>query len=186
MKGSVFDFGGRVVSGFQRSQGFLPAGAIAYYTLLAIVPLFVVLLVGLSHVADEHRLLDTVASNLQLVVPSNGRIVPDSTDSAGGAAALAPVRTGQGRRAARPVGQLVNTSTAATLGPLGPVQPVASECGQADPVVRRHRLAPGRPAVYLDLVEPARRDGCVDEHDLRPLGLQSRDGTRAAMSPDGT
>jgi hypothetical protein len=29
-------------------------------------------------------------------------------------------------------------------------------------------------------------DARVDEHDLRPLGLQSRDGTRAAMSPDGT
>ena len=51
-KGSLFDFGKRVVSGFQRSQGFLLAGAVAYYTLLAIVPLFVVLLVGLSHVVD--------------------------------------------------------------------------------------------------------------------------------------
>jgi hypothetical protein len=29
-----------------------------------IVPLFVVLLVGLSQVVDEHRLLNTVASNL--------------------------------------------------------------------------------------------------------------------------
>ena len=75
MKGSLLDFGGRVVSGFQRSQGFLLAGAIAYYTLLAIVPLFVVLLVALSHVVDEHRLLDTVASNLQLVIPSQAAVV---------------------------------------------------------------------------------------------------------------
>jgi uncharacterized BrkB/YihY/UPF0761 family membrane protein len=35
MNGSIFDFAGRVVSGFQRSQGFLLAGAVAYYTLLA-------------------------------------------------------------------------------------------------------------------------------------------------------
>ena len=64
-----------MVSGFRRSQGFLLAGAVAYYTLLAIVPLFVVLLVGLSHVVDQHRLLDTVASNLQLVIPGQATAV---------------------------------------------------------------------------------------------------------------
>ena len=71
----LLDFGARVVAGFRRSQGFLLAGAIAYYTLLAIVPLFVVLLVGLSQVVDEHRLLDTVASNLQIVIPSAAAVV---------------------------------------------------------------------------------------------------------------
>jgi len=81
VKGSLLDFGGRVVSGFQRSQGFLLAGAVAYYTLLAIVPLFVVLLVGLSHVVDEHRLLDTVASNLQLVIPSQAAVVTEQVES---------------------------------------------------------------------------------------------------------
>ena len=81
MTGSLFAFGGRVVSGFQRSQGFLLAGAVAYYTLLAIVPLFVVLLVGLSQVVDEHRLLDTVASNLQLVVPSQAAVVTAQVES---------------------------------------------------------------------------------------------------------
>jgi len=70
LKGALFSFGGRVVSGFRRSQGFLLAGAVAYYTLVAIVPLFVVLLVGLSHVVGERQLLDTVASNLQMVIPS--------------------------------------------------------------------------------------------------------------------
>ena len=81
MKGSLLDFGGRVVSGFRRSQGFLLAGAVAYYTLLAIVPLFVVLLVGLSHVVDEQRLLDTVASNLQLVIPSQAAGVTEQVAS---------------------------------------------------------------------------------------------------------
>ena len=81
MKGSLVDFGGRVVSGFRRSQGFLLAGAVAYYTLLAIVPLFVVLLVGLSHVVDQHRLLDTVASNLQLVIPSQAAVVTEQVES---------------------------------------------------------------------------------------------------------
>jgi YihY family inner membrane protein len=81
LKGSFLDFGGRVVSGFQRSQGFLLAGAVAYYTLLAIVPLFVVLLVGLSNIVDEHRLLDTVASNLQLVIPSHAAAVTEQVRS---------------------------------------------------------------------------------------------------------
>jgi membrane protein len=64
-----------VVSGFQRSQGFLLAGAVAYYTLLAIVPLLVLLLVGLSHVVDEQQLLETVAWNLQLVIPSEAAVM---------------------------------------------------------------------------------------------------------------
>jgi membrane protein len=81
LRGSLVAFGGRVVSGFQRSQGFLLAGAVAYYTLLAIVPLFVVLLVGLSHVVDEQRLLDTVASNLQLVIPSQAAVVTAQVES---------------------------------------------------------------------------------------------------------
>ena len=68
------------MSGFQRSQGFLLAGAIAYYTLLAIVPLFVVLLVGPSHVVDEQRLLETVASNLQLVIPSQAAVVTEQVE----------------------------------------------------------------------------------------------------------
>jgi len=80
LKGSLFAFGGRVVSGFRRSQGFLLAGAVAYYTLLAIVPLFVVLLVGLSHVVDEQRLLETVASNLQLVIPSQAAVVTEQVE----------------------------------------------------------------------------------------------------------
>jgi membrane protein len=81
LKGSLLDFGGRVVSGFRRNQGFLLAGAVAYYTLMAIVPLFVVLLVGLSHVVDEHRLLDTVASNLQLVIPSQAAVVTEQVET---------------------------------------------------------------------------------------------------------
>jgi membrane protein len=79
--GSLFDFGGRVVSGFRRNQGFLLAGAIAYNTLLAIVPLFVLLLVGLSHVVDERRLLDTVASNLQFVIPSQAGVVTEQVET---------------------------------------------------------------------------------------------------------
>lgn len=47
----------------------LLSGAVAYNTLLYIVPLFAVLLVALSHLVDEGHLLETVASNLELLIP---------------------------------------------------------------------------------------------------------------------
>ena len=81
VRGSLLDFTLRVVSGFSRSQGFLLSGALAYYTLLSIVPLFMVLLVGLSHVVDERQLLDTVASNLQLVIPGQAAVVTEQVES---------------------------------------------------------------------------------------------------------
>jgi len=79
--GSLLDFALRVVSGFNRSQGLLLSGAVSFYTLLSIVPLFMVLLVGLSHVVDERRLLDTVASNLQLVIPGQAAVVTQQVES---------------------------------------------------------------------------------------------------------
>jgi len=80
VRGSLLDFTLRVVSGFNRSQGFLLAGAVAYYTLLSIVPLLMVLLVGLSHLVDERRLLDTVASNLQLVIPGQAAVITQQVE----------------------------------------------------------------------------------------------------------
>jgi YihY family inner membrane protein len=81
LKGSLLGFGRRVISGFLRNQGLLLSGAVAYYTLLSIVPLFVVLLVGLSHLVDEHRLLDTVASNLDLVIPSQAAVITQQVEN---------------------------------------------------------------------------------------------------------
>ena len=60
----------RAVQGFRHHQGLLLAGAVAYYNLLSIVPLFALLLVILSHFMDQERLLDTIAVQLDLIVPS--------------------------------------------------------------------------------------------------------------------
>jgi YihY family inner membrane protein len=60
---------GRAVTAFRRNQGLLLSGAVAYYTLISLVPLFVVLLVVLSHLIDEASLLSTVRQNLELVLP---------------------------------------------------------------------------------------------------------------------
>lgn len=58
------------VQGFRRHQGLLLAGAVAYYNLLSIVPLFALLLVVLSHFMDQEMLLDTIVAQLDLIVPS--------------------------------------------------------------------------------------------------------------------
>lgn len=71
----------RVLSSFRSNQGLLLSGAVAYYTLLSIVPLFVVLLVGLSRVVDERRLLDTVQSNLELLIPGNAAAISQQVES---------------------------------------------------------------------------------------------------------
>jgi membrane protein len=59
----------------------LPSGAVAYYTLLSIVPLFVLLLVALSHLVDEQRLLDTVESNLDLLIPGQAAVITGQVQS---------------------------------------------------------------------------------------------------------
>jgi YihY family inner membrane protein len=58
-----------VLRDFQRRQGLLLAGAVAYYTLLSIVPLFAILLVALSHFVQEEALIQVIARNLELLVP---------------------------------------------------------------------------------------------------------------------
>jgi YihY family inner membrane protein len=60
----------RVLSAFKRNQGMLLSGAIAYYMLLSIIPLIVLLLVGLSRVLPEDQLLATVQSDLALIIPA--------------------------------------------------------------------------------------------------------------------
>lgn len=66
---AVWDFVRRVLGDFRRNQGFLLASAVAYNTLLSIVPLFALLLVGLSHIVARQRLVDTVRENLTLLLP---------------------------------------------------------------------------------------------------------------------
>ena len=58
-----------VLRDFRRNQGLLLAGAVAYNTLLSLVPLFALLLVALSHLVDEKQLVQTLATNLEFLVP---------------------------------------------------------------------------------------------------------------------
>ena len=58
-----------VLRDFHANQGLLLAGAVAYYTLLSIVPLFALILVGLSHFINEEQLIQSIARNLELLIP---------------------------------------------------------------------------------------------------------------------
>ncbi len=59
----------RVVKGFQRNQGMLLSGAVAYYGLLSIVPLLALLLVALSQFMAVDALLDSVRTHLEFILP---------------------------------------------------------------------------------------------------------------------
>src|SRR3954462_13527182 len=58
-----------VLKGFRAYQGILLAGAVAYYTLLSLVPLLILSLMVLSHLFSEDQLLLTLREYLEFVVP---------------------------------------------------------------------------------------------------------------------
>ena len=59
----------QVLSGFRANQGLLLAGAVAYYSLLSIVPLLMLVVVALSHVIAQAELLRTLGRYLEWLVP---------------------------------------------------------------------------------------------------------------------
>lgn len=63
-------FATRVINGFRANQGFLLSGAVAYYTLLTIVPMFALILAGLSQIQETKELLDTLREYLALITPN--------------------------------------------------------------------------------------------------------------------
>src|SRR4051794_37818547 len=58
-----------VLKSFRANQGVLLAGAVAYHTLLSLVPLLILALMALSHLFSEDQLLQTLREYLEFVVP---------------------------------------------------------------------------------------------------------------------
>lgn len=54
---------------FRANQGLLLAGAVAYYALLSIVPLLILVVIALSHVIDQRELLETLGRYMEWIVP---------------------------------------------------------------------------------------------------------------------
>ncbi len=60
---------------FRANQGLLLAGAVAYYALLSIVPLLILVVIALSHLIDSASLLQTLDLYLEWLVPSQAGAV---------------------------------------------------------------------------------------------------------------
>jgi YihY family inner membrane protein len=72
LAGRFFGFAISVWRDFRLNQGLLLAGAIAYYTLLSIVPLSILGLIVLSHFIEKGVLFQTLSSYMELIIPGYG------------------------------------------------------------------------------------------------------------------
>lgn len=63
------------VRGFRANQGLLLAGAVAYYALLSIVPLLILIVIALSHVIEQAALLATIGRYLEWLTPGQSRAI---------------------------------------------------------------------------------------------------------------
>lgn len=65
----------QVLKAFQANQGLLLAGAVAYYALLSIVPLLILMVIALSQVIEQDALLAALRTALEYVVPGQSSAV---------------------------------------------------------------------------------------------------------------
>jgi membrane protein len=59
----------RVGRNFMGNKGLLLAGAVAYHTLLSIVPMSILALVALTHLIDQQQLIQTLSRYLEMAIP---------------------------------------------------------------------------------------------------------------------
>lgn len=65
----------RVLKGFRANQGLLLAGAVAYYALLSIVPLLILVAIALSHVIAQDALLQALGRYIGWLAPGQGGFI---------------------------------------------------------------------------------------------------------------
>ena len=75
--GRFFSFLLRVVRGFVRNQGLLLSGALAYYTLLSIVPLSILALIVLPHFIGEEQAFYILSTYIGMMIPGYGAILTE-------------------------------------------------------------------------------------------------------------
>ena len=66
-----FSFLISVLRDFRHNQGLLLAGAIAYYSLLSIVPLSILALIVLSHFIEQDQLFYTLSTYIEMMIPGS-------------------------------------------------------------------------------------------------------------------
>jgi YihY family inner membrane protein len=65
----------QILKGFRANQGLLLAGAVAYYALLSIVPLLILIAIALSHVIDQAALLASLGRYIGWLAPGESRFI---------------------------------------------------------------------------------------------------------------
>ncbi|OWW21842.1 YihY/virulence factor BrkB family protein [Noviherbaspirillum denitrificans] len=65
----------RTLKAFKANQGLLLAGAVAYYALLSIVPLLILIVIVLSHVIGQAELLETISRYLEWLIPGQSKAI---------------------------------------------------------------------------------------------------------------
>jgi YihY family inner membrane protein len=73
--GNPAAFAWQVLRQFKKNQGLLLAGAVAYYALLSVVPLLILVVIALSHVVDQALLLSTLGRYLEWLVPGQSKAI---------------------------------------------------------------------------------------------------------------
>ena len=68
-------FGLQVIKGFRANQGLLLAGAVAYYALLSIVPLLILIAIALSNVIDQSVLLASLGRYIGWLAPGESDFI---------------------------------------------------------------------------------------------------------------
>ena len=74
-------FAWRVLAAFFRNRGILLAGSVGYNVLLSIVPLFALLCVLLTHVADEQHLLEVLSIQARHLTPAHASVLLDAVQA---------------------------------------------------------------------------------------------------------
>ena len=69
------DFALRVFKGFRANQGLLLAGAVAYYALLSIVPLLILMAIALSHFVEQAVLLEALGRYIGWLAPGQSQFL---------------------------------------------------------------------------------------------------------------
>ena len=66
-----------VLRDFRANQGLLLAGAVAYYALLSLVPMLILVVIALSHFMDPQQIIGTIAEYLEFIIPGYAEAVAE-------------------------------------------------------------------------------------------------------------
>jgi len=75
--GQIAGFLLQVLRSFRQNQGLLLSGAVAYYTLLSVIPMLILILIVLAHVMDPGQLLGTISTFLAIATPGYADILTE-------------------------------------------------------------------------------------------------------------